>query len=60
MAQVGYWFDRSQSACGAQSSVKLGGGRFSGQPVALAAQPEPNALHFEFKMTLNTKMRHYE
>jgi len=24
MAQVGYWFDMSQSAGGAQSSVKLG------------------------------------
>eukprot|EP00984_Skeletonema_dohrnii_P026271 scaffold15592_cov62-Skeletonema_dohrnii-CCMP3373.AAC.1 len=36
MAQVGYWFARSQSACGAQSSVKLGGGRFSDQPTALA------------------------
>eukprot|EP00984_Skeletonema_dohrnii_P035145 scaffold34623_cov78-Skeletonema_dohrnii-CCMP3373.AAC.2 len=36
MAQVGYWFARSQSAGGAQSSVKLGGGRFSDQPTALA------------------------
>eukprot|EP00984_Skeletonema_dohrnii_P002652 scaffold914_cov103-Skeletonema_dohrnii-CCMP3373.AAC.6 len=36
MAQVGYWFARSQSAGGAQSSVKLGGGRFSDQPAVLA------------------------